>query len=444
MNQASVSHLISQDFDKTEFQSRRERIAESIGSNASALLQGAPRPTSAHPVFVQSKVFYYVCGILIERSYLLIEGGSGKTTLFVPKSDISNYQGGELDDQAKNEICSQMAIDQVLVVEDLQQKLEGVATLHLLQRPDEMAFATKFPLVGAAKLRHADIFEKYTRRDQSLVNNIKEMYPKIEIAELDPIISKMRMIKSPAEIDIMRDNGKMSARVCIESMKMTKPGLPIGVYNGVADYVFRIMGNCGHTYEFICEPTHPESNVMLDGDLLLVDCAPNHKNYAMDIGRIWPINGKFDPWQRHTYSVIVNYHKTLLSLAKAGRMVQDVYDEAAQIMLNKYKDDPKGTKIVDFMILRGIRYYNHHVGMSAHDAIDTSWRERPLEAGMVLAVDPMVRLPEALHPTHIRCEDTVLITDGDCEVFTVSAPFEIDDIEALMKQPGSFPLDISL
>jgi len=444
MNHVSITHLISQDFEKIEFQARRQRIAEPIGSKSVAVLQGAPRPTSAHPVFVQSKVFYYICGVLIERSYLLIEGGSGKTTLFIPKSDISNYHGGELNDSAKMEICSLMGIDQVLNIEALQTKLESVSTVYLLQRPDEMAFATKFPLMGAAKLRKEDIFEKYQRRDQSLVNNIKEMFPKIEIAELDPIISKMRLIKSAAEIEILRINGKMSAKVCMESMKMTKPGLPIGVYNGIADYVFRVTGNCGHTYEFICEPTHPESETMLDGDLVLLDCAPNHLNYAMDIGRLWPINGTYDPWQRHTYGLIVNYHKTLLSLAKAGKMVQDVYDEAGQIMLNKYKDDPKGLEIINFMIIRGIRYYNHHVGLSAHDAIDTSWRDRPLEAGMVLAVDPMVKLPDAPHPTHVRVEDTVLITNGECEVFTASAPIEINEIEALMKQPGCFPLDITL
>jgi Xaa-Pro aminopeptidase len=444
MNQSSVNNLLALDFDKSEYVSRRQRIAQSIGSNNAALFQGAPRPTSAHPVFVQSKVFCYVSGILIERSYLLIEGDSAKSTLFVPKDNISNVAGGELSAEAKSEICSLMDIDEILVVEDLQNKLKSVKTLYLLQRPDEMAFATKFPLMSCANLRKDDIFENYQRRDQSLVKSIKDMYPKIEIGDLDEIVCRMRMIKSQAEIEIMRENGKMSARVCIESMKMTKPGVPVGVYNGIADFVFRSMGNCGHTYEYIFEPTHPESDVMVDGDLVLVDCAPNHKHYAMDIGRIWPVNGTFDPWQRHTYGLIVNYHKTLLNLAKPGRMVQDLYDEAAKIMLDKYKEDAKGTEIVNFMIQRGIRYYNHHVGMSAHDAIDKTWRDRPLEKGMVLAVDPMVRLPDALHPCHVRCEDTVVLTDGDCEVFTADAPFEIDDIEALMKQPGVFPENITL
>ena len=155
-----------------------------------------------------------------------------------------------------------------------------------------------------------------------------------------------------------------------------------------------MMGNCGHAYELMLEPSHPDSETLLDGDLVLVDCAPDYHYYVMDISRTWPVNGRYDAWQRHTYGLIVEYHKTLLSLALPGRRLREIYDEAARRMLKMYEGDEKGTAIIRNMIERDVNYYNHHVGLSAHDAV-SAWRDEPLEAGMVMAVDPMVWLTGA-------------------------------------------------
>lgn len=443
MAQSSVNDLFSRDFTAAEFKERRTRVAGEIGSSASALLQGAPRPATPHPEFAQSKVFYYLCGIQIERSYLLIDGKDGETTLFVPAEGLCNVKGGALDETMKKALCDLTGIDRVLCIENLEEALSSVKTLYLLQRPDEEPFATKFGLMGKARLRAEDPFDGAKRRDELLTEVIQAKCPGIEIAELDPILGKMRLIKSPSEIEVLRKTGRMSARVCIESMKATQPGIPTGVYNGIADYVFRVTGGCGHAYDFILEPSHPESDVMLDGDLVLVDCAPDYHGYAMDIARIWPVNGTFDAWQRHTYGLIVNYHKILLEMAKPGAMVQEVYDEAARRMLEMYKGDEAASAILDNMITRGVRYYNHHVGMSAHDAIDQTWRERPLEPGQVMVVDPMVWLTDAPHG-YVRVEDTIVITESGCEVLTGSVPYEVEAIEALMKEPTGFPLDLKL
>ena len=438
-----IDHLISQDFEKTEFKERCQRVANVIGPKASALLQGAPRPPSPHPEFSQSKVFYYMCGIMIERSYLLIDGVNAKTTLFVPDEGISGVKGGILDEAAKTAICAKTAIDEVISTDALESAISKVSTLYLLQRPDEIISGTKFGLLATARLRAADPFDGFKRRDELLIENIKKKFPRIEIGELDPIISKIRLIKSPAEIEVLRKNGKMAAKVCIECMKATKPGIPKSALHGIADYVFRITGNCGQAYDFILEPSHADADTLIDGDLVLVDCAPDYNCYAMDLARMWPVKGVFDPWQRHTYGLITDYHKILMKILQPGRMVKDLYEEAANQMLAKYEGDDAGKAILDNMITKGVRYYNHHVGLSPHDAVESGWQERPLQAGMVVVIDPMVWLDDAPHG-YVRVEDTVIITEDGCEALTGSAPFEIDEIEALMRQPGQFPVDLTL
>jgi len=436
----SIEHVFSPDFTSEEFSRRRQAIAGAIGGGASALLQGAPRSLTAHPKFLQSKIFYYVCGISIERCYLLIDGASAKTTVFVPSEGISSVRGGILDEDSMAQIRLRMGIDEVRTTESLERRLEPIRTLYVLHQPDELVFTTKGGIMASSRKRAEDPFERHRRREEMLIDRLKERFPAIEIADLDPIIAQMRLIKSPAEIEVLRKTGEMSARVCIECMKSTRPGMPARALEAIGDYVFRMMGNCGHAYEFMLEPSHPDSETLLDGDLVLVDCAPDYHYYTMDIARIWPVNGRYDPWQRHTCGLIVQYHKTLLRLARPGMRSRELYDEAARLMLKMYEGDENGLAILRNMIERDVKYYNHSVGLSAHDAV-SPWRDEPFKAGMVVAVDPMVWLTDAPHG-YVRVEDTILITEDGCQPLTRSAPLELDEIEELMTRPGQFPIDL--
>lgn len=436
-----MNQIFSGAFSVDEFKARRQRVAAAIGEDAFALLQGAPRPASPHPIFAQSKVFGYLCGIAIERAYLLIDGKGARTTLFVPDDGLSNLPGGVLNDEARNALCTQSGIDAVESVASLIGALGKIRTLYLLQRPDEVIFASKFGLMGVGRLRVEDPLDGGLRRDQLLMEKIRARFPKIKIGELEPIIADMRLIKSPAEIEVLRCNGQMAAQACIEAMKSTAPGVGTGVLHGIADYVFRLMGNCGHAYDFIIEPSHPASDTLLDGDLVLVDCAPDCGGYTMDIARMWPVNGVFDAWQRHTCGLIAEYHKTLLARTRAGALVADIYREAAEHMRERYRGDAAGSAILENMITRGVRYFNHHVGLSAHDAV-CPWQDEPLRAGMVMVVDPMVWLEDAPHG-YVRVEDTLVVTEDGYESLTGSVPFELDAIERLMVEPGQFPICLS-
>ena len=191
-------------------------------------------------------------------------------------------------------------------------------------------------------------------------------------------------------------------------------------------------GRCSEGYDYLITPSTEESDTLIDGDMVLMDCGPEYFHYTSDIARIWPINGTYDAWQRHTYGFIVDYHKTLISHLKAGVRPQEVYDTAAAKMLQRYRDDSVATAMIRNMMERGVRYLNHSVGMK-------SWHDDPLRPGMVLVVDPMIWLEDVPH-TYVRVEDTVLITEGGCERLTADSPLELDDVEALMKQPSGFPV----
>src|SRR5690349_14130883 len=62
-----------QDFPPEEFAARRAKVFEAIGPNSVALIQGAPSP-AGYTRFRQWNDFYYLCGIELPHSYLLLYG----------------------------------------------------------------------------------------------------------------------------------------------------------------------------------------------------------------------------------------------------------------------------------------------------------------------------------------------------------------------------------
>ena len=145
---------------------------------------------------------------------------------------------------------------------------------------------------------------------------------------------------------------------------------------------------------------------MQDGDLVLMDFAPECTYYTSDIGRMWPVNGAYAPWQRELYGYIVEYHKVLLSKIRPGVMPDQVMDEAAEAMrevwerwaFSKEVHREGARRTLDF---RG--HLSHPVGMAVHDV--GRYEGAPLQPGQVFAVDPQLRVPE--EQLYIRYEDLV-------------------------------------
>ena len=70
----------------------------------------------------------------------------------------------------------------------------------------------------------------------------------------------------------------------------------------------------------------------------------------------------------------------------------------------------------------------HFVGMSVHDVGDYAL---PLQPGMVIAVEPIIDIPE--EDLHIRIEDTVLITEDGHEILSAHVPKEVDEVLDLVR-----------
>ena len=245
--------------------------------------------------------------------------------------------------------------------------------------------------------------------------------------------------------------GSSPPRGVTEAMRATKPGVMEYQLDAIMQYHYVAGGAWGQGYPTIAASGanawhgHYQVNdtAMKDGDLVLLDGAPDYYYYTSDIGRMWPVNGKYTQAQRELYGFVVEYHKVLLAGIRPGRLYADIQAEATETMRSKipgltfskpiYKAACEA--MCDFPW-----HLSHAVGMCVHDG---SPRPVPLEEGMVFSVDPQMRVPE--EHLYIRCEDTIVVTADGHENFTIDAPLELDDVEKTMAEPGMLqafpPLD---
>lgn len=426
------------DFTAEELRSRRERVAARIGAGAHLLIAGAPPVPTDFPV--QDALFYYFCGLETVHSYLLIEGGTGRTRLFLPSRDtVAGEPQNRLGYEDGALIRERLSVEEVGATTELTGALTGVRILYTPHCEVEGGGATRFGANGCAKRRAEEPWDAAEPRHQRLIRLLKERIPGIEIRDAVPLINEMRTIKSPAEIAVLRQAGKLAARAVTKGMKASRPGMTENELQAVVEYVFRKHGHCGLGYGVIAaggkrtwDGHYHYNNATLRADeIVLLDCGPDLRHYSSDIARMWPVNGVFSPWHRQVYGFIVEYHKTLLGLIRPGALAAEIYREAERRMA-MVAAERKLMPIFESMQKAAVRYINHAVGLSVHDAIDGTWKDRPLQEGFVAVVDPMVWC-EPQHE-YIRVEDTIVVTATGCERLTGDAPFEIADIERLLQE----------
>jgi Xaa-Pro aminopeptidase len=231
----------------------------------------------------------------------------------------------------------------------------------------------------------------------------------------------------------------------MEAIKSTEEGVWEYQLDGVARYVFLINGSRMEAYRSItASGTKNISNghyfrnnsKLKNGDLVLMDYAPDFRYYVSDIGRMWPVSGTYTPWQRELLQVILEYRNTVLDILRPGITTEQVLEEAREQMkpfMRKYQFSKNiYRKAAEKMISTGGGVLSHPVGLAVHD--DGSYRDGILKVGHVFAVDPQMWVPE--ENLYLRYEDTIVITEEGMENFTDFLPSELNELEDLVKEEG--------
>jgi Xaa-Pro aminopeptidase len=181
---------------------------------------------------------------------------------------------------------------------------------------------------------------------------------------------------------------------------------------------------------------------MRDGDFLLMDYAPDVGYYMSDVTRMWPVNGKFSPWQRELYGFYLECYRAILKAIRPGVTAQAIKQEAAREMQQALARAKFSKPIYEKAAREFVENYTrsaqsaqtslgHWVGMATHDVGRDAG---PLRAGMVFTIEPALRVPE--ERVYIRLEDVIVITETGKRVLPEGLPMDIDAIEKIMREEG--------
>ncbi|MFN8312113.1 MAG: Xaa-Pro peptidase family protein [Cyclobacteriaceae bacterium] len=448
---AQENYRYQKDFSKTELAERRARIVTAIGNNAIALIQGSAG-IAGFSVFRQTNTFYYLTGIESAHAYLLINGKNNQSTLYLPHRDEGTERGqGKVLSAEDSEVVKQLTgIDQVKGIEFLSADLLGTGLI----RPPAPALYTEFSpaengndsrdelLYGQARAA-ADPWDGQASREASFMTKLKERFPQFEIRDLSPTLDGMRLIKSTAEIDLIRKSTQIAGHGIMEAMRSTAPGVYEYQLDAAAKYIFYLQGARGDAYSsiigggtnaFMGHYFH-KTDVLKDGDLVLMDYAPDYKYYTSDVTRIWPVNGKFNAAQKELYNFIVAYRDALFRYVKPGVTSNEVLDKAAADMKAYLVGKTFANPAYQNAVNEGVKFrghFQHPVGMAVHDVGRV--HGVPLKAGMVFTIDPMIWIPE--ERLYIRIEDVAVVTEDGVENLSAFVPSKIEDVEAMIREKG--------
>ena len=442
---------LQKDFPAEEFVERRARVMEAIGDDAIAIVQGAPA-APGFVVFRQSNEFYYLTGIEVPQAYLLVDGRQRRSLLFLPRRDPRKErgEGRMLSAEDTEEVIAATGVDAVFASDQLARQLYGFAlrppspTVHTFFSPAEGREQSRDEnLIGHAQ-QVSDPWDGRASREGAFVRRLRERYPQFPLADLTPIVDSMRLHKSPRELALIRRASELAGLGIMEAMRSTEPGLREYQLDAAARYIYAINGAQGQGYRSITATGtnayyghyYRNDAELKDGELILMDHAPDYRYYTSDIARMWPVNGVFDPDQRKLYGFIVRYFEALLRRLRPGVSPDQVLDGAAAEMEPVVAEmgftNPLHEKAArEALAFRG--HLSHPVGMAVHDV--GSYRGRPMEAGLVFALDPMLWVHE--ERLYVRMEDVVAITENGVENFTDFMPRTVEEIEAFLREDGA-------
>jgi len=430
---------------RQEYIDRRQKLMDAVGNDSIIIIPSGNlkvRNRDAEFAFRQDSDFLYLTGFNEPEAVAVLVPNreDGEYILFCREKDPKKEQWtgriAGLEDAVEN-----FDADEAICIKEIDEKLPV-----LMENRDKVYYS-----VG----NNPDFDTQVISWVASLRSKIRKgIQAPHQFIVLDKLLHEQRLIKSPAEIQLMQDAADVSIIAHERAMKICKAGMM--EYEIDAEYLHTFRKNgMEPAYTSIvgggenaCILHYIDNNAELhDGDLLLIDAGAENQGYASDITRTFPVSGTFSEAQRQLYQIVLDAQYAAIIEAQPGNDWNAPHKAAVQVI---------ASGLIELGLLQGdleevikeekykpfyMHKTGHWLGLDVHDVgdykIDGEWRT--LKPGMVLTVEPGIyvtpsdEIDKKWWNIGIRIEDDVLITENGNKVFTESLVKEIDEIEALMQ-----------
>ena len=318
--------------DSQLFTDNRKSFSNKLEKNFLAIFNSNDiMPTNADGTmpFRQNNDLFWLSGIDQEESVLVIfpenENQEEREILFLKETSdlIAVWEGAKL---SKDEAFTNSGIKSVYWVSELDDKLD-----QLINQCDG---------IYLNKNTHSRATSEVETRDDRFRKKITSKYSLKKIRETSPIMHELRTIKSKIEIALMQKACDITEKGLRRILPFISPG--VMEYEIEAELIHEFLKNrsSGFAYEPIigsgkdsCVLHYTENNKECkDGDILLMDFGAEYANYASDLTRTVPVNGKFTDRQKNVYSSVLHVMKEATSMMSPGLTFKEYNAEVGRIM----------------------------------------------------------------------------------------------------------------
>lgn len=432
----SVPSVALETQSPAEYHARRGALAAKLSGGFGLIFAAEEAQLDLDP-YRQDEDFFYLTGWNQPGAALLIEAATAtspyREILFLPARSLrrEKYTGIKVD--AATPDASKLAgVDEVLSMTELPTELSRLSTgdaSHYLSAAAAHVFTATDQTRAAAVL---DFTAANLGSPLPAPSNIRTL------------TLQLRMVKSAAEIVLLRKAGDASMAAHLALFQAIKPNVNERSMSGLIDYKLKENGCERPSYASIVG-SGPNSTIlhysansrtMLAGDLVVVDAAGEFSMYASDITRTYPVSGHFTPRQREIYDIVLGAQNAAREAFVSGKSVlgtvlqrdianPDNLDRVAFAYINSHGKDLHGEPLGKYFV-HGL---GHSVGIGVHDPFDYT---KPMGPGSVFTIEPGIYLPE--EKLGVRIEDVFYVDmSGKLIDFQESLPHTADAVEAMMK-----------
>ena len=408
---------MSVSFGSDFFAGNRQRLCQLFTGKAPIVMTASGSlqkiGDEAYP-FKQDSSFWYLTGIDLPDVVLVID--KGREYLIVPERDpVYEAFEGVLN---LEELARRSGVDEVLSAKEGWKRLEA-----RLKRVRHVATL-------AANPAYIDLFGMYTNpARRSLIRKLRKINSDLELLDLRQHIGRLRMVKQPLELEAIQeaiDNTCDTLREVTRPAKLSKYAYE---YQLEADLTrgFRYRGGDGNAFAPVVAigqnacTLHgkPSSTPLTSDEFLILDVGASSSHYCSDISRTLTVGGKLTHRQQQVFQAVAEAQDYAFSLLKPGVLLKE-YEKQMEAYV--------GEKLRELGLIKSISHEavrdgffphatSHFLGLDTHDVGDY---DHPLEAGVVLAVEPGIYIRD--EGIGVRIEDNVVITEDGCRLLSTKLP----------------------
>lgn len=412
-------------------QEKRNQLFSKLTNNSVAMFaSGFSAFKSADSIhhFVVNKNFYYLTGLNQENIILLIANFDGKKQeyLFIDENDpvMVKWVGAKYTKEEAS-------------------RISGIEVKNIMYHGAFDNFMSNLlqPLrysLGVVEKVYLDLEERnvplYNTYALEYAKTLHEKYPGIEIKNIYADVVELRMVKSDAEVELIKESIATTRRAIYNVMNHHNELTSEKVANAHYNFIHNIEDKIISFNSIIASGVngtilHYEDNnsEIEKDDLLLMDVGTYTNQYASDITRTFPVSGKFTERQKEIYEIVLECNK---------KCIEHVTDGMSWLELNDYAKNILAEGLIKIGLIKEYselsKYYYHSIGHSLGlDVHDPSIAKLGLKAGMVITIEPGLYIEE--EKIGIRIEDNILITCDKAIVLSKDIVKEVADIEEMMK-----------